>query len=612
VSVLLSCSNLGKSYGGRVLFEGLTLSIHDGERVGMIGPNGAGKSTLLKILAGLDEADEGERALSKGGRLAFLAQEDVFPDGATVEQVILDALVEDSAWDEVERSTRASVILGKTGFLDPAQPVASLSGGWRKRLALARALVLEPDLLLLDEPTNHLDLRGIEWLEKLLVSSGCASLIVTHDRYFLERVTNRVVEVGRHYPGGFLRVEGSYSTFLLKREELLAAQAKAERSLANTVRREVEWLRRGPQGRRTKAKDRIKSAHDLMGELDEVRARNQAAGASAAEIDFSATGRRSRDLLVGEGLALTRGGRPLFRGLDLRLGPGERLGLVGDNGCGKSSLLAVLGGELEQDAGSIKRAHGLRAVVFHQNRALLDPEATLRETLCAEGDTITYNGSKIHVTSWAKRFRFDKEQLATRVGALSGGEQARLLIADLVRQPADLLLLDEPTNDLDLPTREVLEESLLDFPGALILVTHDRYMLERVCTGLLGFDGQGGARPLADLDQWRRMREAAEREEREQERRAREREAPKAATPHVEVAASRRKMNNKERREWAGMEDTIMTAEAEVESLQEQVEDPQIQADHEALQQAYTRLHAAQQRVESLYARWSELESLTP
>ncbi len=602
MSVLLGCRGLAKSYAHRPLFADLTLSLQEGERIGLIGPNGAGKSTLLRILTGLDAPDEGEVTLQKGLRLAYVPQEEAFAPGPSVLEVARAALADLPAGD-LDPETRARIVLGRAGFEDVDQEAARLSGGWRKRLALASALAREPDVLLLDEPTNHLDLPGILWLEELLASAPFASLFVSHDRTFLERVANRVVELGRHLPGGHLRVVGGYRAFVEKRAELLEAQQHQERALANTMRRELEWLRRGPRGRGTKKKDRIEAAHETMRELVEVRARNAAGG--AAEIDFSGTGRRSRDLLVAKGLRKQLGERLLFSELDLALGPGDRLGLVGDNGSGKSTLLAVLAGEQEPDAGEVKPARGARVVVFHQDRASLDPEAVLRDVLCPEGDTVHYQGRKLHVSAWAQQFQFLPEQLSTKVGALSGGERARLLIAHLVRQPADLLLLDEPTNDLDLVTREVLEQSLLEFAGAVVLVTHDRTMIERVSTSILGLDGQGGAHSVADLDQWLRARARVERERAEAAR-----PAPRAQEPAPSAPPRRRKRTNNERREFEAMEDTIAAAEAEVIRLRGAAESPEALADHRRLQEMYAELAAAEQRVEALYARWEELEAL--
>ncbi len=499
MSVLLTFESLSKSYGPRPLFTGLTMDLRDGERVGLIGPNGSGKSTLLKILAGLETPDTGTVSRRRSARFAYLAQEAIFDPEATIEEIVGAGLT-DSGLEEYERSAKVGIVLGKVGIEDRDRRVGTLSGGWLKRVALARELVRDPDLMLLDEPTNHLDLEGVLWLEALLKETPFAFLLVTHDRYFLENVTNQVIELNRSYPDGYFRVEGSYSKFVERREEFLSGQAQRELSLASKARREVEWLRRGAQARTGKSTARIQEAGRLLGELAEVKARNTQAG--SVQIDFSSTGRKSRKLLNAVGLSKARGGRPLFRDLSFTLSPGTKLGLLGANGSGKSTLLRLLTGELVPDHGTIERIDGLRVVSFDQNRDQLDREATLRRALAPNTDTLLYQGKPFHVTAWAKRFLFKVEQLDLLVGNLSGGEQARILIARLMLQPADVLLLDEPTNDLDIPSLEVLEESLAEFSGALVLVTHDRYLLDRLCTEIIGLDGRGEARLFADYSQW--------------------------------------------------------------------------------------------------------------
>ncbi|HWP73985.1 MAG TPA: ABC-F family ATP-binding cassette domain-containing protein, partial [Methylomirabilota bacterium] len=495
-SLLLSCEAVGKAYGTRSLFEELSFGLFEGDQVGLVGPNGAGKSTLLKILADLESPDRGRRSLRGGVRVGYVPQDPAFPPGGTVEDVVASAL---SAVDEADRPGRIAHALGRAGFADGRPEVAALSGGWQKRLAIARELAAEPDVLLMDEPTNHLDVDGILWLEALLAERARACLVVSHDRYFLEHVATRMLEIDRKYPSGLFETDGRYSEFLVRRDEFLRGQAAYEESLANTVRREIEWLRRGAKARSTKAKGRIKEADRLIEELRDARTRG---ATRTAGIDFVASGRRTRELLVARGLTKALGGRRLVRGLDLIITPGVRVGLMGPNGSGKTTLLNLLAGALEPDAGSIERADGLRTVRFEQQRAWLDPDLPLRRALAPEGDAVVFQGRNVHVAAWAKRFLFPPEHLEVPVGRLSGGEQARIHIARLMREPADLLILDEPTNDLDIPTLDVLEESLAAFEGGLVLVTHDRFMLDRIATVIVALDGQGGAETFADYAQW--------------------------------------------------------------------------------------------------------------
>ena len=603
MAVLLSVQNLSKSFGPRLLFKGITLGLSGEQHTALIGPNGSGKSTLLKILAGLEQADEGEIVARRQLRAGYVAQEDVFDGDRTVEQTLADA-IEHGPGDEHDRLVDANVLLGRMGFPDSQQLVSALSGGWRKRLSIARQLIREPEILLLDEPTNHLDLEGIVWLENLLKTAPFACLIVSHDRQFLDNATNRTIELNRAYPQGFLSVDGSYSTFVQRREEFLAAQRSEQQSLASQVRREIEWLSRKAKARTTKAKGRIQQADRMMADLADLKSRNATQG--AAGIDFLASERKTRKLLDAKHVAIQRGGRTLFREVNFVLAPGTKLGLLGPNGSGKTTLIKLLTGELVPDAGTITRADELKVVTFDQNRAQLDKDHTLRAALLPKGgDTITYRGGSMHITAWAKRFLFRTEQLDMPVGDMSGGEQARILIARLMLHPADVLILDEPTNDLDIPTLDVLEESLDDFPGALVLVTHDRYLLDTVSTEILALDGKGGANVYADLAQWERAQQEA-----------REREAVAAAAPRKSVAArptppsaKPKRLTWKEQREWEQMEAKILAAEEEVETFQARVADPRVVADRNAMHDACEKLSDAQQRVTRLYDRWGELEA---
>jgi len=603
MTVLLSVQNLSKAFGPRPLFTDLCLDLAAGERIGLIGPNGSGKSTLLKLLAGRDDADAGTRMLRRGVRLGFVPQDDAFPPGSTVRDVVLAGLAAEPI-EEHECETLTAKTLTQVGFTDFDRPADVLSGGWRKRLSLARELARQPDLLLLDEPTNHLDLLGILWLGRLLRAAPFGYLAASHDRAFLRGVADEVIEISRAYPGGSFRVAGSYDVFLELREEFLEAQAKQQQSVANQVRRETEWLGRKAAARTRKAGFRIDAAGQRREELEELKYRNATTG--KAGIDFVATGRQTRKLLTASGIAKSLGGRPLFTGLDLLLSPGTKLGLLGPNGSGKSTLLRLFSGETPPDAGVITRADGLRTVMFEQGRAALDPTIPLRKALCPNGDTVVVRERPMHVAAWAKQFLFSAEQLDVLVGDLSGGEQARVRIAQLMLQPADLLLLDEPTNDLDIPALEVLEDSLADFAGAIVLVSHDRDLMDRICTEVVGLDGLGGSALYGSVEQWLSAYERAVAKPRkgevEEGRKGEKAAAPVSSSPPPKP----RKLAHREQQEFEKMESAILAAELAVAERQAAVERA---SGHVALADACQALEDAQRVVENLFARWQELEA---
>ena len=592
MALLLNCQSLTKQFGASTLFEGISFTIGERERHGLIGPNGAGKSTLLKCLAGLETSDAGEVALRKGVRMTYVPQDPVFDAGLTVGGVI------ESGARHVET---APVVAGQAGFHDLSVRVETLSGGWRKRLALVQALVAQADLLLLDEPTNHLDLEGIEWLEGVLATAPFAACVITHDRAFLEDVSTHVMEMNRTYPGGLFRVEGPYSSFLEKREQFFEAQAKHRESLENKVRREIEWLRRGAKARTRKAKARIDAAMEMMSTLDDLESRMQT---STTKIDFTASDRKTKKLIEVDGLSYLVDGRTLFQDVKFRLSPGFRMGLAGENGSGKTTLLRLLLGQLKPASGEIRRADHLKMVYFEQQRQQIDPSLPLKRALAPEGDSILYRGRPIHVNGWAKRFLFREEQLAQPVGSLSGGERARVHIAKLMLEEADVLMLDEPTNDLDIPTLEVLEESLLEFPGALVLVTHDRYLMDSVSTHVLGLDGEGGGKLYADLVQWE---EDLDRMHRAKTAAAKSATATASAT--AKESSTKKKLSYLEQREWDGMEQKILDAERSVEAAQAAFAKASAAGDGAGIEESYAALKSAEAEVEQLYARWSELEA---
>jgi ABC transport system ATP-binding/permease protein len=596
MSLLLSAQDLTRSYGPRPLFAGLSLELRAGERVGLIGPNGAGKSTLLKILAGLEEPDAGTRTARRGARVGYVPQDDAFPPGSTARGVLLAALTDEHLEDH-ERDTRTAIVLTQVGFDDHDRPADALSGGWRKRLALARELVRRPDILLLDEPTNHLDLPGVVWLERLLRAAPFGYLVATHDRAFLRAVADEIIEVSRVYPGGAFRAAGGYDEFADRRDAFLDAQERQRDAIANQVRRETEWLSRKESAQRRKSRSRIGEAAARRDDLAELNYRTAAAG--TAGIDFAGTGRQTRKLLTAAGIGKSLGGRRLFAGLDLTLGPGTRLGLLGTNGSGKSTLLKVLAGEVEPDEGTIARADGLRLVTFEQGRTALDLSVPLRVALCPNGDTVTYAGRQLHVASWARRFLFRPDQLDVEVSALSGGERARVRIAQLMLRPADVLLLDEPTNDLDIPSLEALEESLDEFSGAVVLVTHDRDLMDRLCTEVVGLDGRGGSALYGSVGQWLTAYERATEPAKP---------APTASKKAAPIMPKPKKLSFREQQEWEGIEAAILAAEEAAAACEAEVTRASA-GDHVALAAACRALEEAQASVEKLYDRWQELEA---
>ncbi len=597
---ILNAQGLKKRFGAVPLFDDIAFTVSDGDRVGLIGPNGAGKSTLLAVLAGEQEPDAGEVAVRRRARIGYVLQESTFAAGLTVRDVLVAAL-ERAGVAEAEREGRLRETGGRVGFPRLEDEAATLSGGWRKRLAIAEAVVTGPDVLLLDEPTNHLDLAGIVWLEGLLREGRFACVVVSHDRYFLENVATEMVELSRVYADGLLRVKGSYSKFLEGREQYLEAQTKQQDALKNRVKTEIEWLRRGPKARATKAKARIDNAHELIGQLKDVNARQQT---SSVGIEFAGTERQTKRLVELDEVSVELGGRRILERLTFLVTNGVRVGLVGPNGSGKTTLLRVLTGELAPTAGEVKRAGSLRMVYFSQMREM-DEGVTLRRALAPDSDSVVYQGRVVHVASYATKFLFTSEQLNQPVERLSGGERARVLIAKLMLEPADVLLLDEPTNDLDIQTLEILEESLLEYTGALVLVTHDRYMLDRVSTVVLGLDGRGGAETFADYSQWELWKGAG----------VAEAVAPGAAGKAVVgngaagggTGGGKKKLSYLEAREYAGIEDRVEAAEVRLQGARERVESPDVAMDATALTVALTELEAAQLEADELYARWAEL-----
>lgn len=600
MGILLNIQDLTKHYGSQHLFEHLSFSLDEGERVGLIGPNGVGKSTLLRILAGESQPDGGTLAARRGLRVGYLAQVPEFPEGIQVEAAVQGAGSDPHDWEfhgTVQEFLSKLSLDGSRG-VGPQSLVAQLSGGWKKRVALARELAKRPDLLLLDEPTNHLDVESILWLEQFLAKANFAVLCVTHDRLFLQRIARRILEIDPRLPEGVLSVKGSYADYLETKEQLLAAQDQRRAVLQNTLRRETEWLRRGAQARSTKQRARIQRAGDLADELEEIQARRPQ---REVGLDFAAEGRRPKKLIEAKQVAKSLGGQNLFSNFSLTVSPGSCIALLGENGCGKSTLLRILLGLSTPDTGTVTLAPGLSFAFFEQNRESLDPERSLLKTLCPDGDHVHYRGQPVHIRSYLDRFLFRAPQAEMPVGRLSGGEQSRLRLAQLMLNPANVLVLDEPTNDLDIATLDLLKDCLLDFPGAVLLVTHDRYFLNQVATKILAFGPQGSSEAgrittFASLEQWEAWH--------------RDLMVP-VAPPKAPPAApkqTKKKLGYLEQREFDGMEAKIEGLEAQLAELQEASALPEVASDAVRLQELLTQMNALETEIAACYERWAQLE----
>jgi ATP-binding cassette subfamily F protein uup len=628
MAILVSAQELEAGFGARPLFAGVSFTLADGERVGLIGPNGAGKSTLLRILAGAAAPDKGQVSRRRGLRVGHLEQVPRLAGDATIEQVIQEGVADDD-WDRLGEAQEVMAKLALAGHgsgagVTPSTAVGSLSGGWKKRVALARELVRRPDLLLLDEPTNHLDVESIEWIEELLAGARFATVTVTHDRLFLQRVANRILELDRRNVGGLLSVAGDYASYLKVKDETMHAQERREIVLRNTLRRETEWLQRGAAARTTKQQARIQRAGVLGAEVAELGTRNQQRGVA---LDFEAQERRPRRLIEARGISKSYEGRAIFRGVDVRLGPGVRLGLLGANGCGKSTLIRVLLGEEAPTEGTVFRADSLQVAYFAQNRDALDPDRSVANTVCPDGDFVQYRGARVHVRGYLERFLFTSDQADVAVGKLSGGEQSRLLLAQLMLQPAQVLVLDEPTNDLDMATLAVLEEALTGFTGAVLLVSHDRYFLDQVATTILAFEappettseqnegngagwtGEPTVVPFASLEQWETWR--AERRVAQAARASANRAGNASASTPAPAAKAppKRRLGYMDQREYDVIEKTIAGAE---EALQTAIAESERPENAGAAGRLVTLLRQVAERraeVDRLYARWAALEA---
>jgi ATP-binding cassette subfamily F protein uup len=602
MSLLLSVNKLQKQMGSKILFEDLSFGIHEREKIGLIGPNGSGKSTLLRILSGEEDPGDGTISRRKGLKLSFVQQEEVFDESLSVLEAAVSQLL-DRGMSEDEVHVYGPMYLSIAGFEDSEQKVEKLSGGRRKRLNIAIALAEEPELLILDEPTNHMDWDGILWLESNLQSFKGSFLIVSHDRELLDRLCKKTMELNRLYENGFLSFECAYTQFLGKKEAYIKSQIQLQSSMSNKARKEVEWLRAGVKARTTKSQSRIKEAHKLLDDLEEVTSRNQASRARI-RLELDSSNRLSKKLIELKDLSISYGEHRLVNRLNLLLGPKTCLGILGSNGSGKSSLLKVIAGIADNFTGQLFRADDLRVVYFDQKREKLPQDEGLLEYLGNGTDRVIFREQAVSVASYASRLLFPPEKMKLKISHLSGGEQARLLLGKLLLQPADVLILDEPTNDLDIDSIEVLEETLQSFPGLVILVSHDRYFLSRLCGKFLALESAEAWSIYADLDQWLKARpfEAAQ---------------PEARPPKKEIEKkplkgrkkkSKVKLSYMEKRKMETLEEDIETAERELAAAVARLESPGASSDPMGLNECVQVVEQKQKRVDELYAFWESVE----
>lgn len=638
---LLTAYELRKQFGPRHILEGASLTLDEGEHVAIVGVNGSGKSTLLKILAGADYSEGGTIALKRGAVVGYLAQEpDLNPshtvlqemeaamishrqalnDWQTLTQRLSEARPDDDANALLQKlealqihienlggfdlQHRIEQVLTPLGIHDISRPIAPMSGGERKRVAIAKVLLQQPDLLLLDEPTNHLDADTVLWLEEELTRFRGGILLVTHDRYFLDSVVSRILEVKE---GTITSYPGKYQEWLEAKADQAALAERAESNRQNLMRVELEWLRRGPKARTTKSKSRIERAENLINQKGPARQ-------DAARIDFGEALRQGKTILHMAHVHKAFGNRPLIKDLSLDLVKGERIGIIGPNGAGKTTLLKLIVGSELPDKGVVELGKNAVVLYFDQSREQLDPEKTIREEVADQGDYVEIGGKKVHIVTYLEDFLFPPGTHRMSIKALSGGERNRVLLAKLMKRRCNLLILDEPTNDLDLVTLQVLEAALERFDGVVLTVTHDRFFLNRVATGILAFEGDGRVTKYeGDYDIYRRVKAQNEERAKAEEKVRQEAEAArlKRTQPVGEPEPIRKrpaKLSFQEQKELEALPAKIEAAETEQAELQLKLSDPGLYSQPQQVKAVQGRLAELETQLPQLYARWELLE----
>lgn len=619
---ILGAENLHVRFNEQIVLSGASLTLCGRDHLGMVGRNGCGKSTFLRLLTGAMDPDSGQVTRRKDIRLSFLDQSLDLPQGSTVKDCIrsgaadvLDMIREFESpetgaarHEELEQQilaadgwnldTRLETLMGHLNTPEGGRIVDQLSGGEKRRVAMCRALIAQPDLLILDEPTNHLDPESIEWLAEFLKKFNGAFLVVTHDRYFLDEVCERIIEVA---DGLCHQHEGNYSDYLEAKAVRMEQAENVDKKRRDYLRRELDWVRRGPKARTTKSKSR----------LDRFDAASQVEGPSK-ELDMELIippppplGNRIVEL---RNASCTLGERLLFEGFDFDFEAGMKIGVAGRNGLGKTSLLKMILGEIKPSAGTVKLGGATVINYVDQGRLQLNDENTVLQEASDGSESVVFGNGHLSVRAYLKRFLFTDDRLRTQVKHLSGGERSRLLLARVLKRGGNFLILDEPTNDLDLPTLRILEEALVAFPGCVLVVSHDRYFLNRVCDGILAFEGQRRIEySVGNFDYYLEKKKRAA----ELRRAAMTPQGVRPQATGKPQSDAPRKLTYKEQMELDGFEERILEAEEDLQRLEDLFASPEFHRLHAAETPKLTAdMEAAKKRVQDLYHRWEELEAV--
>jgi len=604
MATLVSAYQLSKSFASKTLFDNISFAIENSEHIGLIGPNGAGKSTLLSLLTKEQSADKGQISFAQNLRLGYLKQKPTFKKDETIFAALTSVVDDAYSAENMQLVYELISKLELDQFSDGTEKlVLTLSGGWQKKVALARELMKRPNLLLLDEPTNHLDLESILWLEDFLnKESQLALLTVTHDRRFLQNTCDIIFDLDPRLPQGLLRTNGRYDQHIENKMQLLEGQKRLEEKRRNTMRIEKEWLARGPQARLTKQKARIERAYDLIDEVDALKTQNKQ---NLLNLDFGATDKSPKKLIAAEDISKRFKDDLLFQHFTCKISPKQRYGLIGPNGCGKSTLLKCLIGQIPVDSGIAFLNDDIEVSYFEQGKENIDLSQSVLKAICPEGDYVHFQDQPVFARSYLSRFYFRPQQMDMPATQLSGGELSRLILAKMMLKRAHVLILDEPTNDLDVETLEALTETLSEFNGAVILVSHDRYFMDQNCDVIWAFDtDKHQIITFADTFQWEDWYKQKEFEKTKQAALSK-----KSADAAEKPKAARKGLSQKEKIELQQMEAKISTAEKALADLQHELALPETQSQFKRLTELTTQIAQAEHQIEQLFERWNDLSA---